>query len=66
LLTPPDLSVISQLRKQGGFLGIEQPEFHFHSAIQIGMRNLYIRAAASDPNKFPPDKTLIIETHVSR
>ena len=55
--------IVAALWKQGGVLGIEQPELHVHPAIQVGMGDLFIRAAASDPDKFPSGKTLIIETH---
>ena len=55
--------IVAALRKQGGVLGIEQPELHVHPAIQVGMGDLFIRAAASDPDKLASGKTLIIETH---
>ena len=55
--------IVAALRKQDGVLGVEQPELHVHPAIQVGMGDLFIRAAASDPDKFPSGKTLIIETH---
>ena len=55
--------IVAALRKQGGVLGVEQPELHVHPAIQVGMGDLFIRAAASDPDKFLSGKTLIIETH---
>ena len=55
--------IVAVLREQGGILGIEQPELHVHPAIQVGMGDLFIRAAASGPDKFPSGKTLIIETH---
>ena len=55
--------IVAALRKHGGVLGIEQPELHVHPAIQVGMGDLFIRAAASDPDKLASGKTLIIETH---
>ena len=55
--------IVAALREQSGLLAIEQPELHVHPAIQVGMGDLFIRAAASDPHKFPSGKTLIIETH---
>ena len=55
--------VVAALRKQDGVLGIEQPELHVHPAIQVGMGDLFIRAAAGDPDRLSSGKTLIIETH---
>ena len=55
--------VVAALRKQDGVLGIEQPELHVHPAIQVGMGDLFIRAAVSDPNRLFSGNTLIIETH---
>jgi len=55
--------IVAALRKQDGVLGIEQPELHVHPAIQVGMGDLFIRAAANDPDQLSPGKTLIIETH---
>lgn len=55
--------IVAALRKQDGVLGIEQPELHVHPAIQVGMGDLFIRAAANDPDHLSPGKTLIIETH---
>ena len=55
--------IVAALRKQGGILGIEQPELHVHPAIQVGMADMFIRAAVSDLDKFTSGKTLIIETH---
>ena len=55
--------VVAALRKQDGVLGIEQPELHVHPAIQVGMGDLFIRAAACDPDRLSSGKTLIIETH---
>ncbi len=55
--------VVAALRKQNGILGIEQPELHVHPAIQVGMGDLFIRAAVTDPNNLSMGKTLIIETH---
>ena len=44
--------VVAALRKQqDGVLGIEQPELHVHPAIQVGMGDLFIRAAADDPDR---------------
>lgn len=55
--------IVAALRKQDGVLGVEQPELHIHPAIQVGMGDLFIRSAASDPDRLSPGKTLIIETH---
>ncbi|MCY4459638.1 MAG: AAA family ATPase [Albidovulum sp.] len=55
--------IVAALRKKDGILGIEQPEMHVHPAIQVRMGDLFIRVAASGPDKFPSGKTLIIETH---
>ena len=55
--------VVSALRNQGGILAIEQPELHIHPAIQVGMSDLFIRAARSDPDRMFSGKSLIIETH---
>ena len=52
--------VVAALRKQDGVLGIEQPELHVHPAIQVGMGDLFIRAAACDPDRLSSGKTLII------
>ena len=55
--------VVAALRKQDGILGIEQPELHVHPAIQVGMGDLFIWAAAVDPGNPSTEKSLIIETH---
>ena len=55
--------VVAALHKQDGLLGIEQPELHVHPAIQVGMGDLFIRAAASEPDMVSTGKTLIVETH---
>lgn len=55
--------VVAALRKQDGVLGIEQPELHVHPAIQVGLGDLFIRAAATDPDRLISGKSLIIETH---
>lgn len=55
--------IVASLRNQDGVLGIEQPELHVHPAIQVGMGDLFIKAAASDQDKLTSGKTLIIETH---
>ena len=55
--------VVATLRKQDGLLGIEQPELHVHPAIQVGMGDLFIRAAVRHPDRPSSGKTLIIETH---
>ena len=55
--------IVAGLRKQGGVLAIEQPELHVHPAIQVGMGDLFIHAAASDPDSLAAGKNLIIETH---
>ncbi len=55
--------IVASLRKQDGVLGIEQPELHVHPAIQVGLGDLFIKAAAADRDKLSFGKTLIIETH---
>lgn len=55
--------IVASLRKQNGVLGIEQPELHVHPAIQVGMGDLFIKAATADQDKLTSGKTLIIETH---
>jgi predicted ATPase len=55
--------IVASLRKQEGVLGIEQPELHVHPAIQVGMGDLFIKAAAGDEDKLTSGKTLLIETH---
>lgn len=55
--------IVASLRKQDGVLGIEQPELHVHPAIQVGMGDLFIKAAAGDEDKLTLGKTLLIETH---
>lgn len=55
--------VVASLRKQDGVLGIEQPELHVHPAIQVGMGDLFIKAATGDEDKLTSGKTLLIETH---
>ena len=41
----------------------EQPELHVHPAIQVGMRDLFIRAVRADPDQVRAGKSLLIETH---
>ena len=55
--------VVAALRKQDGILGIEQPELHVHPAIQVGIGDLFIRAATGNPGNPSTGKSLIIETH---
>jgi predicted ATPase len=55
--------VVGALRAHEGVLAIEQPELHLHPAIQVGMGDLFIRAVRPDPDRVPPSKSLIIETH---
>jgi hypothetical protein len=56
--------VVAALRKRDGILVIEQPELHIHPAIQVGMGDLFIRAAQADPDGPPvAGKTLLVETH---
>lgn len=56
--------VVAALRKRDGILSIEQPELHIHPAIQVGMGDLFIRAAQADPDGPPvAGKTLLVETH---
>ena len=55
--------IVASLRKQDGVLGIEQPELHVHPAIQVGMGDLFIKAATCDQDKLNSGKTLLIETH---
>jgi predicted ATPase len=56
-------TIVASLRKQDGVLGIEQPELHVHPAIQVGMGDLFIKAATGDEDKLTSGKTLLIETH---
>ena len=72
LFTPGDVGVgisqmvpviVASLRKQDGVLGIEQPELHVHPAIQVGMGDLFIKAAVADQDELTSGKTLIVETH---
>lgn len=55
--------VVSALHRQDGVLAIEQPELHVHPAIQVGMGDLFIRAARRDPDRLFSGKALLIETH---
>ena len=55
--------VVSALHRQDGVLAIEQPELHVHPAIQVGMGDLFIRAARRDPGRLFSRKALLIETH---
>lgn len=55
--------IVASLRKQDGVLGVEQPELHIHPAIQVGMGDLFIKAASGDQDRLSSGKTLIIETH---
>ena len=55
--------VVGALHRQGGVLAIEQPELHVHPAIQVGMGDLFIRAARRDPDRLVSGKALLIETH---
>ena len=55
--------IVASLWKPDGVLGIEQPELHVHPAIQVGMGDLFIKAATADQDKLTSGKTLIIETH---
>ena len=55
--------VVAALGKRSSILAIEQPELHVHPAIQVGMGDLFIEAAASDPEFSFLDTTLMIETH---
>lgn len=55
--------IVASLRKQDGVLGVEQPELHVHPAIQVGMGDLFIKAANGDQDRLSSGKTLIIETH---
>lgn len=55
--------IVASLRKQDGILGIEQPELHVHPAIQVGIGDLFIKAATCDQEKLNSGKTLLIETH---
>lgn len=55
--------VVAALRDQNGILAVEQPELHIHPAIQVGLGDLFIRAANADPDGFVTGKTVLIETH---
>ncbi|CAG1005837.1 MAG: AAA family ATPase [Rhizobiaceae bacterium] len=55
--------VVAALRDQNGILAIEQPELHIHPAIQVGLGDLLIRAAAQDESGLPSAKTVLVETH---
>ena len=55
--------VVSALRNHDGILAIEQPELHVHPATQVGMGDLFIRAAHNNPDRLFSGKSLIIETH---
>lgn len=55
--------IVAALQKQNGILVIEQPELHVHPAVQVGMGDLFINAAASDPDNMAEGKLLIVETH---
>ncbi len=55
--------IVASLRTQDGILGIEQPELHIHPAIQVGMGDLFIKAASDDEEKLTSGRTLLIETH---
>ncbi len=55
--------VVAALGKRSSILAIEQPELHVHPAIQVGMGDLFIEAATSDPEISFLDTTLMIETH---
>lgn len=55
--------IVAALQKQDGILVIEQPELHVHPAVQVGMGDLFINAAASDPDNMAEGKLLIVETH---
>ena len=62
-LSPLVPVIVASLRKQDGVLGIEQPELHVHPAIQVGMGDLFIKAANGDHDRLSSGMTLIIETH---
>jgi len=55
--------VVAALRQQEGILAIEQPELHVHPAIQVGLGDLFIRAAGIEQGGLRIEKTLLIETH---
>ena len=55
--------IVAALQKQDGILVIEQPELHVHPAIQVGMGDLFINAAAGDPDNMAEGRLLIVETH---
>jgi hypothetical protein len=54
--------IVACLRDLRDFLVIEQPELHVHPAIQVGLGDLFIRAAQLDAGSFGA-KSLLIETH---
>jgi predicted ATPase len=55
--------VVAALRAQSGILAIEQPELHVHPAIQVGLGDLFIRAAGVEQGGLRTEKTLLVETH---
>ncbi|XHC10701.1 AAA family ATPase [Labrenzia sp. ac12] len=55
--------IVAALRSKDGVLGVEQPELHVHPAIQVGMGDLFIRAAVGVRDKLASGQTLLIETH---
>lgn len=55
--------VAASLGRKSGILVIEQPELHVHPAIQVGMGDLFVEAATSDPEVRFLETTIVIETH---
>src|SRR6185312_7157497 len=55
--------VVAALRQQEGILAIEQPELHVQPAIQVGLGDLFIRAAGIEQGGLRIEKALLIETH---
>jgi hypothetical protein len=73
LVAPSDVGVgISQMipvvvgclaKKVSGLLAVEQPELHIHPAVQVGIGDLFIRAAERTDAGPATERSLLIETH---
>lgn len=49
--------VVAALEPSAGLVAIEQPELHIHPAVQVGLGDLFVRAATDNGSTF------LIETH---